>query len=126
MSVGRPGLSYVPCRPCLSISSTVSIHAPAAVASEFPLRTTSAVPPRIAIAVVLPLVLQVRQRLAARIIPQVHFRLSRQDTSLLTSKIDPQFAAGKTSEVTHRTTPGTVPGAVPKATCRVSLSASHR
>jgi hypothetical protein len=62
--------------------------------------------------------------LAARIVPQAIFRLNRQNSSLLTSKIDLHVAAGKTSGPAFRTTPGTVPGTVPRAIREASLSAN--
>ena len=94
------------------------------IASELPLQTTSTVPLRVAVTTALPLALHVEQRLAARITLQAPFRLSRQGTSLVAAKVDPQTPAGKASELAFRTTPGTVPGTVPKVTREAWFSAT--
>ena len=84
--------------------------------AEVPPQTTPTVPFRIAIAIASPFSPQVALGLASRIILRTTFHFSRQDTSLVTVRINPQIPARKASEQTLRTTPGTVPGTVPKAT----------
>jgi hypothetical protein len=94
---------------------------PLRFASELPPQATPKVPLRVAVATARPFALQVSLRLAALIILQIPFRLTRQNASLLTSEIYPQIATGGALGQTFRTTPGTVPGTVPRASREGSI-----
>jgi len=101
---------------------TVTAQLPLRFASSVPPQTTSVVPLRVAVTIASPLTLQVRQRLAVRIVPRTSSHAGPQVPFPFTTRIDPQIPAGKASGQTFRTTPGTVPGTVPRANRKASLS----